>query len=171
MRYEKQTITVPAFVQGKCNGVIEISVIVALGTGLALYREENGYKIISTSAGVPMISDIEAPTRQIACYWLEEILVAIPIDWNGTSQQLHERIHTYFSSEQDYREAIGVTIKKACERSRSEEEAEEQDPGHAVEQEKKIQTLTVTLQLTKKALQQAKTTLNLALQELEQIES
>jgi hypothetical protein len=170
MKYAKQLITVPAFVQGKRDGVIEIPVIAALGTGLALYREygANGYQIISVSTGISLVAGMEAPTRHIACYWLEEVLIAIPIDWNGSSQQLHQHVHTAFLSEQAYREAIETAYKKACERCRNEEDAEEQDENHAVEQEKKIQALTFALQRTKKALQEAKRTLDGALGELEE---
>ncbi len=163
MRYEKKTITVPAFVLGERDGVMEIPVIAALGTGLALYREDaaGGYQIITISAGTLLIAGIGASTLQIARYWLEQVLIEIPIDWNGTFQQLHERIHTHFSSGQSYFKAIEAAYKKACERSKEEAE----------EQEKRIQALTVTLQRTYKALQQVKTALDVALQELEQIES
>lgn len=152
--YEKQSLIVPAIVNGKQDGVIRISAFVALGTGLALCREENGYVIITKDGGIPLLGQMAAPTRLLAQYWLEEVVATTPIRWDGTCTYLKHQIRALFPDEQCFHDTVIAAYRKACERVRLDEEREEQDESQ-VELQRQIRSLTLRLEQARKALKEA----------------
>ena len=95
-------------------------------TGLFYYhrdlKPENGYVLFHLKSGQPIIDlgKMDAPTQQIARYWLEE--VAKLVDWRQTYQQLAAQVACrYPRGIPDFRDAIHAAYDVACRRARAEE--------------------------------------------------